>query len=207
MKSSCPKCEKTFTYDESRFGGRPTVRVRCPSCKATISLTNPDFMAETIPAPAAAVPPPETTAKAAVQAEEPGAPAEEKEPPTIKVRRQTLAAVEGREQEEIPPMPADRRVSLAILSGKDSGQVISCTRSRVVMGRVGTDVPIDDDEVSRAHALLEIHEDRYVLKDLGSTNGTFVDERRISETEIADRGEFRIGNTQLMLIVTPIEDL
>lgn len=207
MKSSCPNCERPFTYDESRFGDRETVRVRCPSCKSTISLANPSFMAETIPAPVTAVVPPETTGETAVPGEEPVAPPTHKGPPTIKVKREMLAAVEGREEEEIPPLPKDRRVSLAILSGNDSGRVVSCTRSRVVMGRAGTDVPIDDDEVSRKHALLEIHEDRYVLKDLGSTNGTFVDERRISETEIADRGEFRVGNTQLMLIVTPIEDL
>ena len=102
------------------------------------------------------------------------------------------------------PTPGTRaRVSLAVLTGDESGKVFPCSRSRAVIGRVGSDVPLDDDEVSRRHALLEIHEDRYILKDLDSTNGTFVDERRISEIEISDRGEFRVGSTQIMLIITP----
>jgi len=40
-----------------------------------------------------------------------------------------------------------------------------------------------------------------VVKDLNSTNGTYVGEERISEREIGDRGEFRVGRTRLMLIL------
>jgi len=44
-----------------------------------------------------------------------------------------------------------------------------------------------------------------VLRDLGSTNGTFVAGRKIETTEIEAQGEFQIGTSRMMLIVT-VED-
>lgn len=181
MKATCGSCGKPFSFDEARFGGRPSVKVRCPSCKAVVDLTKP-----AAPATAAAVD------------------ESRKSSPTQKLKRDdVIASADG---EILLPMPQDRRVSLAILSGKGSGQVIHCERSRVVIGRTGADVSLDDEEVSRRHAALEIRDDRFFLKDLGSTNGTFVDERKITEAEILDKGEFRVGSTQIMLIVTPKDE-
>ena len=133
-------------------------------------------------------------------------PAPEQGPPTQKLKRdQVVAGPEG--GEVLLPMPKDLRVSLAILTGKNAGQVIPCGKSQVVLGRTGADVTLDDEEVSRRHAMVEIRDERFFLKDLGSTNGTFVDERKIAETEILDRAEFRVGSTQIMLIVTPNEEI
>lgn len=208
MKGSCPSCSKAFSFDESRFGDRPALKVRCPNCQSVVALKNPASRAPAVPVQAASA---ATEASAAAQvagegtSPPAGVPAHHG-PPTLKVKRETVELAEGVE-EEIPPLPGDRRVSLAILSGDGSGKVIPCERARVVVGRAGSDVPLEDDEISRRHAMLEIHEDRYILRDLGSTNGTFVDERQISEAEIHDRGEFRVGNTQLMLIVTPVDEL
>jgi hypothetical protein len=209
MRASCTSCEKPFMFDDGRFGDRQVVKVRCPSCKEVVSLRKPaPAAAVSVPVPAENEPVvPETLEPHAAPAATEPAPSGEPAvgPPTLKVQRKESETDES--GEVIPPLPADRRVALAVLSGAASGQVLQCNRSRVVLGRKGSDIPIDDEEVSRRHAILEIHEDRYILKDLGSTNGTFVDERRISEMEIPDKGEFRVGNTQIMLIVTPNEDL
>ena len=43
------------------------------------------------------------------------------------------------------------------------------------------------------------------MRDLGSTNGVFVNDRKVSEAEIENRGEFRVGGTKLMLILTEEE--
>lgn len=190
MKAACTSCGKPFLFDDSRFGDRESVKVRCPACKSVVTLERPSTERVATPGPSATP----ATARPASSS------------PTQKFRRDEV--IEGTDGQEILlPMPRDRRISLAILSGKGSGKVIPCERSRVVIGRSGADVVIDDDEVSRRHAAIEIREDRYFLKDLGSTNGTFVDERKISETEIADKGEFRIGTTQIMLIVTSTEEV
>jgi S-DNA-T family DNA segregation ATPase FtsK/SpoIIIE len=122
------------------------------------------------------------------------------------VKRRSLVET-GAQDEHMPPMPDGKRVSVAILSGPDSGKVLQCSVSRAVIGRTGSDLPIQDDEISRRHAVVETRDDRYFLKDLRSTNGTFVDERRITEVEIFDRSEFRVGTTTCMLIVAARDEL
>jgi DNA-directed RNA polymerase subunit RPC12/RpoP len=98
-----------------------------------------------------------------------------------------------------------RRVSLAILSGPQAGEVFRLDQWRVIVGRSGgdvrADIEIDDPQVSRAHAAIESHGTKVVLQDLGSSNGTFVGEERVESMELADRDEFRVGTTRLMLIV------
>lgn len=102
-------------------------------------------------------------------------------------------------------MPQGRRISLAVLDGRDSGRIFQVDRPRVVLGRGDADIVINDSEVSRNHACLEVRGVRVVLRDLGSTNGTFVDEVKITQSEVENRAEFRIGGTRLMLIMTDTE--
>jgi predicted Zn finger-like uncharacterized protein len=226
VNTVCPSCSKSFVFSDERFGDRASVRVRCPACGGVVTLERPGAASKP-PASSGARPPrdprspspapprPPAAAAPAV-APDPGAPeasaapegaeAGSKGPPTVKIKKS--AALEGvAEVDHVPPLPTDRRISLALLSGPDTGKVLPCNTSRAVLGRAGSDIPIQDDEISRRHALLEVRDDRYFLKDLGSTNGTFVDERRITETEIFDRSEFRIGNTNCMLIVTPVDEI
>ena len=102
-------------------------------------------------------------------------------------------------------MPMGRRLSLAVLEGKDSGRIFPIDQPRVVLGRGDADVVLNDGEISRQHACIEVRGPRVVLKDLGSTNGTFIEEVKIAQQEIDNRAEFRIGGTRLMLIVTETE--
>lgn len=99
-------------------------------------------------------------------------------------------------------MPSERRLSLAVLEGKDSGRIFLLERPRMVLGRGEADIVLNDTEVSRQHACIEVHGARVVLKDLGSTNGTFVNDVKVSQSEIENRTEFRLGGTRLMLILT-----
>lgn len=98
-------------------------------------------------------------------------------------------------------MPSGVRVSLAVLQGKGAGTIYKVERPSMVIGRVESDINLDDPEVSRQHARLEIQGSRVVLRDLGSTNGIFVNEVKVAEVELQDRAEFRIGGTHLMLIL------
>ena len=72
----------------------------------------------------------------------------------------------------------------------------------MVLGRGEADIVLNDTEVSRQHAAIEVHGARVVLRDLGSTNGIFVNEVKVSQSEIENRSEFRLGGTRLMLIMT-----
>ena len=205
MKATCTSCEKPFTFADERFGERPSVRVRCPACKAVVTLTRPGGAPASPPAVETPPPVPAPPAPPGPSDSKAGA-AQSDGPPTLKVKRKKILDGAG-VGEHMPPMPTDRRVSVALLSGPDTGTVLPCSVSRAVIGRAGSDLPIKDEEISRRHAMVEIRDDRYFLKDLGSTNGTFVDERRITETEIFDKSEFRVGVTNCMLIVTPKDDL
>ena len=98
-------------------------------------------------------------------------------------------------------LPPGKRLSLSVNSGKDKGQVHQITKPRMVLGRAGTDIVVDDSEVSRQHCALEVHGAKVLLVDLGSTNGTFVGGQRIEASEIEHLGEFRIGGTTFMLTV------
>jgi hypothetical protein len=63
-------------------------------------------------------------------------------------------------------------------------------------------VRIDAPGVSRRHARILAAGDRFTLEDLGSKNGTYLREKRLSPSaELADGDEFRLGQTLLVFRV------
>ena len=75
---------------------------------------------------------------------------------------------------------------------------------RVVIGRGTTAaVHVQSDMVSRHHAGLYWRGSGHVLRDLGSENGTYVDDRMIDEVLLADGDEFRAGNVILQYFTGP----
>jgi pSer/pThr/pTyr-binding forkhead associated (FHA) protein len=68
---------------------------------------------------------------------------------------------------------------------------------RVVIGRKGADIPLNDPEISRHHCLLEVRDTFINLKDLDSTNGTFYEEERVRAAMLQDGSEFRIGESMI----------
>jgi pSer/pThr/pTyr-binding forkhead associated (FHA) protein len=73
------------------------------------------------------------------------------------------------------------------------------------VGRSGSDINLDDPEASRQHAALEIVGDVAILRDLGSTNGTWIELDRVEQHELSNQQEFRIGSHVLMFIVTDVD--
>ncbi len=98
--------------------------------------------------------------------------------------------------------PAARYELLCAVKG-DDGAVRKYTfgQQRVVIGRKGADIAITDPLVSRVHAELERVRDRVVLKDLGSTNGTFCNDQQITAVVVESRDVIRVGNTSLKVAV------
>jgi predicted Zn finger-like uncharacterized protein len=97
-------------------------------------------------------------------------------------------------------LPADQRLSLACISGPDSGRIFEIDKPRVVIGRANADIVVADIQCSRQHAVIEVMDERVFLSDLNSTNGTYVNDERVSRAELENRTEFEIGTTTLMLI-------
>jgi hypothetical protein len=59
------------------------------------------------------------------------------------------------------------------------------------------DIVLNDPSVSRAHAVVEVAAGRVTLRDLDSTNGTFLNSRRIRAEALRDGDELQLGNTRL----------
>jgi len=99
----------------------------------------------------------------------------------------------------------NKRYALVVLNGKEPGKVIPIDKARITIGRSDADIVLDDAELSRQHALIAINGMSARLEDLGSTNGTYVEEERIELADLADRFEFRVGNHQLLFVMTDRE--
>ena len=83
---------------------------------------------------------------------------------------------------------------VAVLSWSGQRRVLEQQRS--VLGRSrDVDVRIEDPNVSRRHAEIVQEGSTYWLVDLGSTNGTEVDGRRVQRVRLADGSSFTIGET------------
>ncbi len=72
----------------------------------------------------------------------------------------------------------------------------------MIVGRQGSDVSLNDPEISRQHCLLEIKDNFIQLKDLDSTNGTYFEEGRVRAAMLRDGMEFRVGSTVLRVALT-----
>ena len=71
---------------------------------------------------------------------------------------------------------------LEILDGDRAGEVLPVGASIIRIGRkAGNDIVLTDEKTSGVHCEILPEGDRLVLKDLGSTNRTFLDGKRLSE--------------------------
>ena len=90
---------------------------------------------------------------------------------------------------------------VVILEGGNKGETVSLDHAPLLIGR-GNDAAIrlDDDYVSTRHARIASSGDQWFVEDLGSTNGTYVGNSRISQATAIQLGtQSRIGKTILEL--------
>ncbi len=89
-----------------------------------------------------------------------------------------------------------RTSRLVVTDGPDKGLSVTVDRPRVTGGRSAVnDLVITDKAVSGAHFEILSREDGYLLKDLESTNGTFVGGVRIREVYLKPGTKFQVGHT------------
>ncbi|MCA9213207.1 MAG: GGDEF domain-containing protein [Planctomycetales bacterium] len=68
-------------------------------------------------------------------------------------------------------------------------------RESLTLGRAkDCDIQLDDDSVSREHAVIRHDLDGYTIKDLGSTNGTWVNDKRVDSAELTAGDRVRCGS-------------
>jgi pSer/pThr/pTyr-binding forkhead associated (FHA) protein len=82
--------------------------------------------------------------------------------------------------------------------GGRAGETFHPQGERTTIGRSpDCGIFLDDVTVSRRHAVLLARDQSYVIEDLGSLNGTYVNRRRIESAELRDGDEVQIGKYRL----------
>ncbi|MCB0307901.1 MAG: FHA domain-containing protein [Bdellovibrionales bacterium] len=99
------------------------------------------------------------------------------------------------------------RYKLSVVKGKDQGKDFYLSSKKTVIGRGGVGIPLKDIDVSRLHACFEVQDSGQVLiNDLGSTNGTFVNDVRIAEIALKSHDVIQVGATKLTFIIERASD-
>jgi predicted Zn finger-like uncharacterized protein len=205
----CPSCQSRFKFDESKLGDRPKARTKCSKCGGAIEIENPLMGASTLP-PNAVAPPAVPPAPSAPSAPEPLSTRKtpvQPPPATAPLAHDPGTTLGGADAHRMGliQLPKDKRYSLAVIQGAATGQIFPISKTRTIVGRSGSDINLDDPEASRQHAALEIVGDVAILRDLGSTNGTWIELDRVEQHELSNQQEFRIGSHVLMFIVTDVD--
>jgi two-component system, cell cycle response regulator len=95
---------------------------------------------------------------------------------------------------------------LVIMTGAEMGRRIDLTHEEVSIGRSEEcTVCVNSDLVSRRHAVVNRVLGRYIVVDLKSTNGTFINDTRVERAELKDGDLLRTGKTVLKYLENNLE--
>ncbi len=198
----CPSCQAKYKFDEEKLGERPRAKTRCAKCGGTIEIENPllgrhdaspgdDAAGTAAQVPTVEAPAPKRPTRAA--GEEAG--------------RARAGTVTGRGLEKSIARAAQGQAVLARghpgprhrphPPGAEGAHDHRPLRARTSTSR--TPRPRGSTRRWRSSATTPI------LRDLGSTNGTYVEADRIEQQVLNNQMEFRIGSHVLMFIVTDVD--
>ncbi len=180
MIIECPKCGKKYKFDDSKFApDEKSKKVRCKNCGTVFEIFNPFYE--------------ESTADKTLEGEETVTKKAEKEEEST--TKEQLIKEKGE-----PYLPDDKEYVLYITKGAKQGFKYKMEKPVVVVGRYNVDLVIPDRQVSRKHIAIEAFGDRVIVKDLHSTNGTYLNGERVFQAELQDQSEILLGGTTLLFL-------
>lgn len=181
MQVACQKCGVKYNISDEQVAAHSRVQFKCTKCGHTtvIEMPKPDRTQAVSPLPSFA--------------------RGDAGPPIGGTIVSTSAGLS---------LPTDKNITLSVIAGTSKGASHPLSKARVVIGRKGggADLEIDDQEVSRWHCAIEVKPDVVKLRDLDSTNGTFMEDERVRAAEMQHLSEFRIGSTVLLVTITPKQE-
>jgi hypothetical protein len=177
MRVRCTHCSAQVDLDDRLYAGRRMAQIRCWMCaqSSLVDLVPVDINASTLVAdPVALEERPHGAARL-----------------TEALRTQTATL----------DLPVGKSITISVVDGPSAGFQRDLTMPLVTLGRMrgGADIEIDDPQVSRLHCAIEVKGDAVFLRDLRSTNGTYIAGRRVLATRLDDSAEFRIGSSALRI--------
>jgi hypothetical protein len=175
MQAPCSHCGTIHSLNGAQASGHPRVQFRCANCgKNTIVWTHEVDSTQAIsPLPGFA-----------------------------RTGGSGIGALLGADAQGFS-LPANKSISLSVIAGPAEGRAIALEQPIVILGRAGADFTIGDPNISRQHCAVEVKGDSLRLRDLDSTNGTFVGLERVRAAELRHLSEFRLGLTTVLVTITP----
>jgi predicted Zn finger-like uncharacterized protein len=189
----CDTCLARYRYDESRFAGKRVKKVRCTKCLTVFEVENPALAVSAAGSVREGAD--ETYIRLADETVGP-------DKPSSATPRKVPLASSSRPAGAALSLPADAKLSIAVIAGPAAGTIYAIEKPRIVIGRQDADFVLEDPEVSRHHSAIEVAGEQVTLVDLESTNGTFIGDEQIRDAPLSHQQEFSIGGSTLMLIVT-----
>ena len=100
-------------------------------------------------------------------------------------------------------------MKLIAQAGPSVGMDFPLTKAVITIGRGSdNDIVLSDEQVSRRHAEIRRQDDNFIITDLNSTNGTFVNELRIQKAQSLQHGDrIDIGTSSFLFQMIPEREL
>jgi hypothetical protein len=182
MRVTCENCHTVYEFPR---------RSECSPCPYCDHLNLVPEAAEPPPMPTTPPKPPRV---------------EEQQSPSKTLVFAATAAPEVPASESAAPAPSSivsgAKMELIVLGSGGEQEHHTLTRLPVTIGRGLCDVRVRDPEASREHCTIALVDDRPVLKDLQSANGTLLNGQLIREQPLADGDVIQVGTTQLRFRVS-----
>jgi DNA-binding NtrC family response regulator len=103
--------------------------------------------------------------------------------------------------DEIPEVVSLRKCQLVVVDGQNRGKKLTLNKNITRVGkRENNDLIVSDKTVSREHLEIEYTADSFLLRDLGSTNGTFLNGSRVKEVYLSPGDLIKVGNTTMEFV-------
>ena len=100
--------------------------------------------------------------------------------------------------DETPTKRELRKSRLIVVAGAEAGKELSIDKERVTIGRsVACNLVLDDEDASGSHCEIIANEKGFLLRDLGSRNGTTIGEVAIREVWLSSGAQFGVGKSRL----------
>jgi pSer/pThr/pTyr-binding forkhead associated (FHA) protein len=95
---------------------------------------------------------------------------------------------------------------LVLRGGEGEGDHYVLSSSLTNIGRhADSDISLDDITVSRRHCEITSENSRFIVRDVGSLNGTYVNQKRVDVIELTQGDELQIGKFHLVFLERPDE--
>jgi diguanylate cyclase (GGDEF)-like protein len=93
---------------------------------------------------------------------------------------------------------ASEKACLVVIYGPELGKRAALGHGTFEIGRSSrSDLPIDQESISRHHARITFDGARHMIEDLGSTNGTFVNDQNLKQSMLKDGDQVKLGRSIL----------